>query len=72
MSNYNEHSIKTLSFGRSVREKLGMYLSADRDLALVLGLRELIYNATDEYEQGYGTFIKINIREDGAIQFRRS
>ena len=68
MSNYNQDSIKTISFGRAVRTKIGMYLSADLDHALVLGLRELIYNATDEYEQGYGTFIKIIVREDGAIQ----
>jgi len=60
-SNYTEHSIKTLSFGKSVRVKLGMYLSADLDLALVLGLRELIYNVTDEYEQGFGNRLIIEI-----------
>lgn len=67
MTIYNQDSIKTISFGRAVRTKIGMYLSADLEQALILGLRELIYNATDEYEQGYGTFIKIIIKEDGVI-----
>lgn len=58
---YNEDSIKTLSFGKSVRVKLGMYLSADLDDALILGLRELVYNINDEYEQGYGNLVNINI-----------
>lgn len=61
MTIYNQDSIKTISFGRAVRTKIGMYLSADLDLALVLGLRELIYNATDEYEQGHGNMIMIKI-----------
>ena len=61
MKTYNQDSIKTISFGRAVRTKIGMYLSADLDQALVLGLRELIYNATDEYEQGFGTEIHITI-----------
>ena len=58
---YDSSSIKTLSFGRSVREKLGMYLSADIDTALVLGVRELIYNVTDEFEMGFGTYIILEI-----------
>lgn len=61
MIQYNQDSIKTLSFGASVRTKLGMYLSADLDVALVLGNRELIYNASDEYEQGFGNKIIIQI-----------
>ena len=61
MNNYNQDSIRTLSFGASVRTKLGMYLTADLDDALVLGLREIIYNTMDEYEQGYGNEIIISI-----------
>ncbi len=61
MSQYNQDSIKTLSFGKSVRTKIGMYLTADLDYALILGLRELIYNAMDEYQQGFGNRIVINI-----------
>jgi len=64
MTVYNQDSIKTISFGKAIRTKLGMYLSADLDEALVLGLRELIYNATDEYEQGFGNHIGITIITD--------
>lgn len=58
---YNTDSIKTLEFGKAVRTKLGMYLCADLEEALLLGIRELIYNSQDEYEQGYGNQIKISI-----------
>lgn len=49
-NNYSANDIKTLSPGRSFRDKLGMYLSADRQEAINLGLRELIVNVQDEYE----------------------
>ena len=58
---YNTESIKTLEFGAAVRSKLGMYLCADLEEALLLGVRELIYNSQDEFEQGYGTQVKISI-----------
>lgn len=48
--NYTANDIKTLSAGRAFREKLGMYLSADKQEAINLGLRELIVNVQDEYE----------------------
>ena len=42
MSNPNtERDIKTISFGRACRERLGMYLSSDQTEALHLGLREI-------------------------------
>ena len=69
MKIYNQDSIKTISFGKAVRTKIGMYLSADLDQALVLGLRELIYNATDEYEQGFGSEIRITV-VDGLISIK--
>lgn len=50
MSEYSATDIQTLSPGRAFRERLGMYLSADLQEAMDLGLRELIYNAQDEYE----------------------
>lgn len=46
---YTGNDIKTLSPGRAYRERLGMYLSADLQEAMDLGLRELVYNAQDEY-----------------------
>lgn len=46
---YSANDIKTLSPGRAYRERLGMYLSADQQEAMDLGLRELVYNAQDEY-----------------------
>ena len=50
MSNYNAEDIVTLSAGAAFRQKIGMYLSADRQEAINLGLRELIVNVQDEYE----------------------
>ena len=47
---YSAKDIVTLSPGRAFREKIGMYLSADRQEAINLGLRELIVNVQDEYE----------------------
>ena len=47
--NYSANDIQTLSPGRAYRERLGMYLSADLQEAMDLGLRELVYNAQDEY-----------------------
>ena len=47
--NYSANDIQTLSPGRAYRERIGMYLSADLQEAMDLGLRELIYNAQDEY-----------------------
>ena len=60
-TNYTADSIQTIPFGQAVRTKLGMYLSADKEQALRLGLRELVYNSQDEYEQGYGNKIEITI-----------
>ena len=48
--NYNHDSIVSLGAGRAFREKLGMYLSADKQEAINLGLRELIVNVQDEFE----------------------
>ena len=47
---YEAKDIVTLSQGRAFREKIGMYLSGDRQEAINLGLRELIVNTQDEYE----------------------
>ena len=48
--NYTANDIVSLSAGRAFREKIGMYLTADRQEAINLGLRELIVNVQDEYE----------------------
>ena len=47
---YEAKDIVSLSQGRAFREKIGMYLSGDRQEAINLGLRELIVNVQDEYE----------------------
>lgn len=47
---YTSKDIVSLSAGRAFREKIGMYLSANRQEAINLGLRELIVNVQDEYE----------------------
>lgn len=58
---YTANDIVSLSAGRAFREKIGMYLSADRQEAINLGLRELIVNVQDEYEVYKPTnpFVKI-------------
>ena len=43
----NERDIKTISFGRACRDRLGMYLSADPAEALYLGSREIFVNSLD-------------------------
>lgn len=48
--NYTANDIVSLSAGKAFREKIGMYLTADRQEAINLGLRELIVNVQDEYE----------------------
>lgn len=48
--NYTANDIVSLSPGAAFRSKIGMYLSADRQEAINLGLRELIVNVQDEYE----------------------
>ena len=47
---YGANDIKTLSAGRAFREKLGMFLTGEKQEAINLGLRELIVNVQDEYE----------------------
>lgn len=67
MKKYDENSIQTLEFGKAIREKIGMYLSADLEEAISLGLRELIYNSQDEFEQGFGDTIEIEIDSKNRI-----
>lgn len=43
----SEREIKTIGFGRACRDRLGMYLSADPEEALSLGLREIYVNSLD-------------------------
>lgn len=50
MTQYTSKDIVSLSAGRAFRDKLGMYLSGDKQEAINLGLRELIVNVQDEYE----------------------
>lgn len=68
MKEYTANDLKTLSPGRAYREKIGMYLSADRQEAIDLGLRELIYNSQDEFEATHqkNAFVKVII--DTALQ----
>lgn len=47
---YTAKDIVSLSPGRAFRDKIGMYLSADRQEAINLGLRELVVNVQDEFE----------------------
>lgn len=66
---YEGKDIVTLSQGRAFREKIGMYLSGDRQEAINLGLRELIVNTQDEYEvyKPKNPFLKITINTKDRI-----
>lgn len=60
---YGAQDIVSLSSGKAFRTKIGMYLSADRQEAINLGLRELIVNVQDEYEvyKPSNPFVKITL-----------
>ena len=60
---YGANDIISLSAGKAFRTKIGMYLSADRQEAINLGLRELIVNVQDEYEvyKPINPFLKIQL-----------
>ena len=62
-TNYTANDIVSLSAGKAFREKIGMYLTADRQAAVNLGLRELIVNVQDEYEvyKPADPFLKITL-----------
>lgn len=62
-TNYTANDIISLSAGKAFRQKIGMYLTADRQEAINLGLRELIVNVQDEYEVYKPTdpFLKITL-----------
>lgn len=66
--NYTANDIVSLSPGRAFREKIGMYLSADRQEAINLGLRELIVNVQDEYEVFKPAHPELNISLDTATR----
>ena len=62
-TNYTANDIVSLSAGKAFRQKIGMYLTADRQEAVNLGLRELIVNVQDEYEvyKPADPFLKITL-----------
>lgn len=66
--NYTANDIISLSPGRAFRTKIGMYLSADRQEAINLGLRELIVNVQDEYEVFKPINPELNISLDTATR----
>lgn len=66
--NYTANDIVSLSAGRAFREKIGMYLSADRQEAINLGLRELIVNVQDEYEVYKPKNPYVKIRLDSKVR----
>ena len=75
-TNYTANDIVSLSAGKAFREKIGMYLTADRQEAVNLGLRELIVNVQDEYEvyKPADPFLKITLNSDltSSIEFKLS
>lgn len=68
-TNYGANDIVTLAAGAAFRQKIGMYLSADRQEAINLGLRELIVNVQDEFEVYKPTnpYIRIELDSENKI-----
>lgn len=66
---YDANSIVSLSQGRAYRDKIGMYLSADKQEAINLGLREAVVNSQDEYEvyKPKNAFVKIVLQSKERI-----
>ncbi|MDD4819212.1 MAG: toprim domain-containing protein [Flavobacteriales bacterium] len=74
-NNYTEDSIKTLSPREHVRLRPGMYIGklgdgSSSDDGIYILLKEVVDNSIDEFVQGVGSKIEINISEDGTVKVR--
>lgn len=69
--NYNDNSIKTMTPLEGIRKRLGMYVGSNTNEAVHHIAKELISNAIDEYINGYGSKIIVEINEkDNWIRVR--
>ena len=68
MSNYNEHSIKSLDYFDHIRKYPGMYIGSKDENGLLHCVKEILSNSIDEWLNGAGTSIEITILQNGGIR----
>ncbi|MCR5288426.1 MAG: type IIA DNA topoisomerase subunit B [Treponema sp.] len=72
---YDENSIQHLEGLEHIRRRPGMYIGSlgdgsDENDGIYILLKEGIDNAVDEFSQGFGSVINIDISEDGRVRIR--
>src|SRR5512140_1937371 len=66
--NYNEDSVRSLSWNEHIRQRPGMYIGkrgdgSSHDDGIYVLIKEIIDNAIDEFVMGYGKTIEVVIKE---------
>jgi len=66
--NYNEDSVRSLSWNEHIRQRPGMYIGklgdgSSHDDGIYVLLKEIIDNAIDEYVMGHGRTIEVTIKD---------
>jgi len=61
---YNDDSIKVMSPLEGIRKRLGMYISGNDNDAVHHVVKELVSNSIDEFINGYGKIIEVEVNED--------
>ena len=67
MNGYTSESIKQLEGLEAVRKLPGMYIGNNSKYGLHHILKEIFSNAADEVMNGYGSCIRVTLREDGSV-----
>ena len=67
MAEYNEKSIKILEGLEAVRKRPGMYIGSTDKRGLHHLVWEIVDNSIDEVMNGYGSYIKIILHDDGSV-----
>ncbi len=66
--NYNEDSVRSLSWSEHIRQRPGMYIGklgdgSSHDDGIYVLIKEIIDNAIDEFVMNYGRTIEVSIKE---------
>lgn len=67
-SNYDAKNLKILHGLEPVRERPGMYIGSTSTMGLHHLVWEIVDNAVDEANEGYGKEIKVTIHSDGSME----
>lgn len=68
LGNYNEDSVRSLSWNEHIRQRPGMYIGklgdgSSHDDGIYVLIKEIIDNAIDEYVMGHGKIIEVVIKD---------